>query len=430
MARGDASRCIPDSARMDNLQEQITNITIGSGSSVDGYDENVLVQAAINKIDVVSSIAALTPDGTGGVVLTITGTAGSQNLYETIDVGGTALVADSPTDTLSVTAGANIALSANAGADSFSIAVTGIASYTQFTVSAVNGGSASGGTASTALLNQSMDIIADTGITLVRSGNSITIGAPGGGASLSEGEGINISGDEVSVQIAELTAGVNRGLWFFDSADPPSGQGVAVFLQEDYEGGIEFSEDGDAWDGAIRDRNRFHLVKGNATSSVTPGSPEVDGIVRVHGEDPTDGDSGAVITPIGLPVFVDSGDQLYLKFDDQGSRSTPILESWSTDTIENIRPILAGFSGYSPGEDIVLGHLANETEAGQQKVQWLPAPQKVIWGIDPDGGHTITTSGTTLTLTLKVTKYTFGAVNFVSAVDEDVVVTYTGTSCS
>jgi hypothetical protein len=57
--------------------------------------------------------------------------------------------------------------------------------------------------------------------------------------------------------------------------------------------------------------------------------------------------------------------------------------------------------------------------------------QKVIWGIDPDGGHTLDASGTTLTLTLKVTKYTFDALNFVSAVDADVSVVYnTGTECA
>lgn len=57
--------------------------------------------------------------------------------------------------------------------------------------------------------------------------------------------------------------------------------------------------------------------------------------------------------------------------------------------------------------------------------------QKVIWGIDPDGGHTLITSGTSLILTLKVTKYTFDTVNFVSAVDADVTVTYaSGTECA
>jgi hypothetical protein len=57
--------------------------------------------------------------------------------------------------------------------------------------------------------------------------------------------------------------------------------------------------------------------------------------------------------------------------------------------------------------------------------------QKVIWGIDPDGGHTLDASGTALTLTLKVTKYTFDALNFVSAVDADVSVVYnTGTECA
>lgn len=67
---------------------------------------------------------------------------------------------------------------------------------------------------------------------------------------------------------------------------------------------------------------------------------------------------------------------------------------------------------------------------GDERVHWVESPQKVIWGIDPDGGHTITTAGTTLTLTLKVTKYTFDAVNFVSAVDEDVEIEYTGTECA
>ena len=65
-----------------------------------------------------------------------------------------------------------------------------------------------------------------------------------------------------------------------------------------------------------------------------------------------------------------------------------------------------------------------------EKVKWIPSPQKVLWCIDPDGGHTITTTGTTLTLTLKVTKYTLDAVNFVSAVDADVEIEYTGTECA
>jgi hypothetical protein len=79
---------------------------------------------------------------------------------------------------------------------------------------------------------------------------------------------------------------------------------------------------------------------------------------------------------------------------------------------------------------VVYNDSTNAGTEGDERVRWVESPQKVIWGLDPDGGHTITTSGTTLTLTLKVTKYTFDAVNFVSAVDADVTVTYEGTECA
>jgi hypothetical protein len=78
---------------------------------------------------------------------------------------------------------------------------------------------------------------------------------------------------------------------------------------------------------------------------------------------------------------------------------------------------------------VVFNDSTNAGTEGDERVRWVESPQKVIWGLDPDGGHTITTTGTTLTLTLKVTKYTFDAVNFVSAVDQDVTVTYEGTEC-
>ena len=86
---------------------------------------------------------------------------------------------------------------------------------------------------------------------------------------------------------------------------------------------------------------------------------------------------------------------------------------------------------YSGATSMVIGNDGGaEGIEGDENVKWIPSPQKVIWGIDPDGGHTITTSGTTLTLTLKVTKYTFDAVNFVSAVDADVEIEYEGTECA
>jgi hypothetical protein len=86
---------------------------------------------------------------------------------------------------------------------------------------------------------------------------------------------------------------------------------------------------------------------------------------------------------------------------------------------------------YSGATSMVIGNDGGaEGIEGDENVRWIPSPQKVLWCIDPDGGHTITSTGTTLTLTLKVTKYTFDAVNFVSAVDADVTVNYTGTECA
>lgn len=51
--------------------------------------------------------------------------------------------------------------------------------------------------------------------------------------------------------------------------------------------------------------------------------------------------------------------------------------------------------------------------------EWVDSPQKVIWGLDPDGGHTFEVVGDVLRLTLKATKFTFDLVNLVSEEDVD-----------
>lgn len=144
--------------------------------------------------------------------------------------------------------------------------------------------------------------------------------------------------------------------------------------------------------------------------------------------DPTTGDdSSADDAQIGIlwheiEGFDDGRNQLHGHVADDATKpkvTCKTTEGW-----------LELLEGYSSSDHQVIGN--DSTKAGgegAEKVRWLDAPQKVLWCIDPDGGHTITTTGTTLTLTLKVTKYTFDAVNFVSAVDADVAVTYTGTAC-
>ena len=85
---------------------------------------------------------------------------------------------------------------------------------------------------------------------------------------------------------------------------------------------------------------------------------------------------------------------------------------------------------YDAIDRMVIGNDPDGTGVeNDENVKWIPSPQKVIWGIDPDGGHTITTVGTTMTVTLKALKHTFDAVNWVSSVAEDIEITYTGTEC-
>ena len=96
-------------------------------------------------------------------------------------------------------------------------------------------------------------------------------------------------------------------------------------------------------------------------------------------------------------------------------------------TTEDWIELLEGYD--STKRQVIINDPAQTGLEDSERVRWGDSPQKTIWCIDPDGGHTITTTGTTLTLTLKITKYTFDAVNFTSATDADVTVTYTGTAC-
>lgn len=145
--------------------------------------------------------------------------------------------------------------------------------------------------------------------------------------------------------------------------------------------------------------------------------------------DPTSGDnSSADDAQIGIlwhaiSGFDDGRNQLY-GHDADDSTKPKVTAKTTEDWLELLQE-------YSGATSMVIGNDGSaEGVEGDEQVRWIPSPQKVIWGIDPDGGHTITSTGTTLTLTLKVTKYTFDAVNFVSAVDADVTVNYTGTACT
>jgi hypothetical protein len=145
--------------------------------------------------------------------------------------------------------------------------------------------------------------------------------------------------------------------------------------------------------------------------------------------DPATGDdSSADDAQIGIlwhaiEGFDDGRNQLHGHVADDGTKPKVTCK-----TTEDWLELLEDYSG---GDSMVIGNDDGaDGSEGDEKVKWIPSPQKVLWCIDPDGGHTIASSGTTLTLTLKVTKYTFDAVNFVSAVDDDVEIVYSGgTEC-
>jgi hypothetical protein len=240
---------------------------------------------------------------------------------------------------------------------------------------------------------------------------TVTIDASGG--TINEGDFISITGgDTINVDLAASNPCLE---------DDGSGD---LRVQVKSDGGLERTSTG------VQDKWRYHNAFGTLTADQFPssGSVGVDNVTSINGETPV-GSGADVVTAAGLPLYAANNDRVYLEFTNEGASG--ILDSWTTDTLANLRPVLAGFPNYDPDVTSVIGHSAGTTDSGQQKFEHFPCPQKVIWGIDPDGGHTITTSGTTLTLTLKVTKYTFDALNNVSAVDEDVEIEYTdGEECS
>jgi hypothetical protein len=180
MPYGESSRCIDPHDRIDFLQEQIDDI--GGGTTIDFYEEGVFVVTA-SALNVVGAIATVT-NVAGVATLTIAGTAGSQNVFESFAVSagtGTAtggpIVADTTTDTATFIAGDNIDLIASAGADQITISVAGIHAFKTIAVSGQSDVVADS-------VNDTLTLVAGSNITLTTSagGDSVTIAASGGGS--------------------------------------------------------------------------------------------------------------------------------------------------------------------------------------------------------------------------------------------------------
>ncbi len=297
------------------------------------------------------------------------------------------------------------------------------------------------------------------GVTVTDGGSKAIVTIPGGsGTPYTEGNGIDINGS--NVVSAELATG--GGLEFDGSGIAVSVDGVTIdVVAGDLEviafnfGTIAVSGQSNVVADAVSDT--LTLVAGsNVTITTNAGSDSITiastdtnttytagaGInlsstkfvadphtaSHVGLVDPTTGnDSSADDAQIGI---------LWHNIQDYAVGRTMLLGHLEDDsakpvvqykTTEDWIELLEGYD--STKRQVIINDPANTGLEDSERVRWGDSPQKTLWCLDPDGGHTITTTGTTLTLTLKVTKYTFDAVNFTTATDADVTVTYEGTAC-
>jgi len=409
------SRCLDPHTRINQLQAAVDEI--GAGASILVSDEGVDLGGPFTRLDFIGATVAAADAGSNVASVTISGGAGTQNLFETVSLsqtgGGSAagdatLVAETTTDTLFVDAGAHIEITGTASTDTLRIALWEL--YTFFTITV-----AGQDTVNATTSQDNLTLVAGNGFVIETDNATRTITlsvATDIGGFLDEGFAIDITGSEIAVDLADTNPCLE---------DDGAGD---IRLKVKSTGGLERTSDG------VQDKWRYHLIKGLAKGAHTPSVTGVlmDNVESVHGESPVALAADEINCPEGLPLYASDNEVVYAKFNNvNGIDET---DSWTTDTMANLRPIMAGFTSYDPTKNLVLVHNANATTGGQEQMAWKERTNKVIWGLDPDGGHTITTSGTTLTLTLKVTKYTFDAVNLTAETDADVVVTYSGTDCS
>lgn len=357
---GDRSSCVPLVNRVDNLEETVNNLVINN-TGIEVQEESVTVAGGPHTIlDFIGATVTAADAGGGRATITIAGGAGTQNLWETIEVvsdGGTAgggdLVAATPTDTLTIAAGLFISLATD-GVSTLTIGLDGVTSFSVVDPSA-------GSTLTAAVLGDTLYVNGTTGIVVTGSTpgglNTLTLSVNPTVllAEFDEGDGIAFDGPEINVDLADTAPCLE-----FDGTGPPAD----LRVKADPVGGLERHADG------LRDKWRYHLVRGQATSAQTPGGPSIDNVVSVHGETPVSGAGDTLIPSSVLNLYVANNDLVYALYNNDADTGTPILEAWSTDTMANLRPILAGLPGYDPAFNMLLGHSANATDASQQSIDW------------------------------------------------------------
>lgn len=293
------------------------------------------------------------------------------------------------------------------------VTVTDVAGTATITITGGGGGSVTEAFKTIAVAGQS-DVVADSATdTLTLSGTGITITTNAGT------DTINFANDALAfktISVSGQSDVVADAL--ADTLTLVAGSNVTITT----------NAGSDSITIASTDTNTTYIAGAGVNLSGTKFIADPNTASHVGLVDPATGDdSSADDAQIGIlwheiEGFDDGRNQIQGHVADDATKPKTTLK-----TTEDWLELLENYSGAT---SMVIGNDGSaDGIEGDENVKWIPSPQKVIWGIDPDGGHTLTSTGTTLTLTLKVTKYTFDAVNFVSAVDEDVEIDYTGTEC-
>jgi hypothetical protein len=364
MAYGEFNHCIDPQRRIDFLQEQIT--ALGGGTTIVVQDEGVTLSSSVTTLNFTGGGVEATDTG-GGVIQVDVSTGGSQNLFLTIAVAGQSdIVADSTTDTLNIAAGPYIDLATNSGTDTLTIGLRDINIFDSIAV-------AGQATVTATSPEEELTLEASTGVIIVTNNTTKTVTfSIDGGAILDAfiaGPGIEFTASEIAVDLA----GTDPCLEFDGSDD--------LQLQINATGGHERTATG------VRDKWRYHLVKGLATQAYTPsaGNVDIDGVESVHGEEPVSAPTDELICT-GLPLYCDDNDIIVAKYNNSVAANDPV-DSWTTDTMANLRPIMAGFDDYDPAENMLLGHATGEITDSQQRMQWKTLEDwlKLISGYGPTG---------------------------------------------